>query len=66
MVRFMKSKLNPTSKFLKVRCSKCNNEQIIFDKGATVVKCLICENIIAVPTGGKVKLKNAQVLEVLD
>ncbi|MEM2115569.1 MAG: 30S ribosomal protein S27e [Candidatus Woesearchaeota archaeon] len=62
----MKTRLNPVSKFVKVRCSKCNNEQIIFDKSSTYVKCLICETPIAKPTGGKAKLINSQVLEVLD
>ena len=54
----------PTSRFIKVRCPKCNNEQIIFGKASTVVKCLICDNILAVPTGGKAKIR-ARILEVL-
>ena len=52
------------SKFLKVRCS-CKNEQIIFEKASTTVKCLVCKEIIAEPTGGKAKV-NADVLEVLE
>ncbi|MEK6887809.1 MAG: 30S ribosomal protein S27e, partial [Candidatus Aenigmatarchaeota archaeon] len=28
---------SPKSKFLKVKCKKCRNEQIIFNKTATVV-----------------------------
>ena len=54
----------PTSKFIKVRCPKCKNEQIIFGKSASYVKCLVCENELGQPTGGKTRL-NAQVLEVL-
>jgi len=46
-------KREPDSKFLKVKCSKCRNEQIIFNKAATVVKCLVCEKILAEPTGGR-------------
>ena len=55
----------PTSKFVKVRCPKCKNEQIIFGKISTVVACLVCGKSIAEPTGGKSRLK-ARVLEVLD
>ncbi len=56
---------NPTSKFIKIRCPKCKNEQIIFGKSASVVKCLVCEKVLAEPTGGKTKIR-ARVLEVLE
>jgi small subunit ribosomal protein S27e len=52
------------SKFVKVRCPKCKNEQIIFGKSASNIKCLVCENEIAEATGGKTKIK-ARILEVL-
>jgi small subunit ribosomal protein S27e len=55
----------PTSKFVKVRCPKCKNEQIIFGKSATEIKCLVCDKIIAEPTGGKTNIK-ARILEVLE
>lgn len=55
----------PTSKFVKVRCPKCKNEQIIFGKVSTAVACLVCGKPLADPTGGKSKLR-ARVLEVLD
>lgn len=55
----------PTSKFIKVRCPKCKNEQIIFGKSATVITCLVCEKELAEPTGGKTKIK-ARILEVLE
>ncbi len=55
----------PTSRFLKVVCSKCKNEQIIFNKAAMLVKCLVCGNILAEPTGGKAKIK-AKVIQVFD
>ncbi len=53
------------SKFVKVRCSKCKNEQLIFGKISTEVSCLVCGKPLAEPTGGKSRLK-ARVLEVLD
>ncbi len=45
------------SEFIKVKCEKCKNEQIIFERPATVVKCLVCEEVLAEPTGGKAKIK---------
>jgi len=55
----------PVSKFIKVRCPKCKNEQIIFGKVTSSVTCLVCGKKIAEPTGGKTKIK-ARVLEVLE
>lgn len=54
----------PKSRFLKVQCEKCKNEQIIFNKPATVVKCLVCENVLAEPTGGIGKIK-AKILKII-
>lgn len=51
-------KLNPTTKFIKVRCPKCKNEQIVFEKATTNVPCLVCSNILAEASGGKAKLKS--------
>jgi len=56
---------NPTSKFLKVRCNKCKNEQIIFGNAANSIKCLVCGEMMATSTGGKTKVE-ARVLEVLE
>jgi small subunit ribosomal protein S27e len=55
----------PKSKFIKVRCPKCKNEQITFGKSATKVKCLVCGKPLAEPSGGKTKIK-ARILEVLE
>ncbi len=54
-----------TSKFIKVRCPKCKNEQIVFGKSSTKVSCLVCGKVLAEPTGGKSKVK-ARILEVLE
>ncbi len=60
------SELNePTSKFVKVRCPKCKNEQIIFGKSSNHIQCLVCDKTLAEPTGGKTKVK-ARILEVLE
>lgn len=53
------------SKFIKVRCSSCKNEQIIFGNASTRVACLVCHKDVAFPTGGKAKVA-ARVLEVLE
>lgn len=55
----------PESKFIKVRCPKCKNEQIIFGKTSSNVKCLVCDKILAEPTGGKTRCK-ARILEILE
>lgn len=54
----------PASKFIKVRCKSCKNEQIIFNKASSIVRCLVCGKVLAKPTGGKCAIK-AQILEVL-
>lgn len=55
----------PVSKFVKIRCPKCKNEQIMYGKASGEVKCLVCGKDLAEPTGGKAKIK-ARVLEVLE
>lgn len=55
----------PRSKFIKVRCSKCKNEQILFGNASRLVRCLVCQKELAYPTGGKAKIA-ARVLEVLE
>ena len=45
------------SSFYKVKCPDCENEQTIFGKASTVVKCIVCGRDLAVPTGGKAIFK---------
>ena len=54
-----------SSKFVKIRCPKCKNEQILFGKSASKVSCLLCQKMLAEPTGGKARVK-ARILEVLE
>ncbi|MBN4049221.1 30S ribosomal protein S27e [archaeon AH-315-M20] len=54
----------PTSKFIKIRCPKCKNEQIMFGKASSKVTCLVCGKVLVEPTGGKSRVK-ARILEVL-
>ena len=52
-------------KFVKVKCPKCKNEQIVFGKATSQVKCLICETSLTESSGGKSKIK-AKIIEVLE
>ena len=55
----------PESRFIKVRCKDCENEQVLFNKASTVVSCHICGSKLAVPHGGKAKVKG-EILEVIE
>lgn len=52
-------------RFIKTRCPSCKNEQTIFEGATTRVQCLICDNILAEPKGGKADIK-ARIVEVLN
>ncbi len=52
----------PKTKFLKVKCPNCDNEQTIFNSAKTVVKCDICDSDLALPRAGKAKIL-AEILE---
>jgi len=56
---------NTKSRFLKVKCADCGNEQVIFGCAASPIKCLVCDKLLAEPTGGKTTVKT-QILDVLD
>jgi len=44
---------------------KCKNEQMVFGKASSNVKCLICGTVIAEPGGGKAKIK-ARIIEIVN
>ncbi len=52
------------SKFLRVRCDDCENEQIVFDHATTTVRCNVCGRTLAEPSGGKARIKT-RIIEVL-
>ncbi len=54
----------PKSKFLKVACRKCKNEQVVFNKASTVVKCMKCEAELVTPTGGEAEI-HGKILQTL-
>ncbi len=45
------------SKFLRVRCNDCENEQVVYSHVSSIVKCKVCGKTLAVPHGGKAEIK---------
>jgi small subunit ribosomal protein S27e len=54
----------PNSRFLRVKCLNCGNNQIIFGCAAHDVKCLVCGKTLLQSTGGKARILT-KILEVL-
>jgi len=61
----MRAIARPSSKFLKVACGKCKNEQVIFSSPSQDVHCLVCNGTLSEKSGGKGKIK-ARVLQTMD
>ncbi|MDD1716291.1 MAG: 30S ribosomal protein S27e [Methanolinea sp.] len=53
------------SKFFKVKCPDCENEQVVFEKASTTVDCVVCGKVLAEPTGGKAQIK-AEIVATLE
>jgi len=47
----------PRSSFLRVKCLKCGNEQVIFSNSVNRVICNVCGTELAEPSGGKAIIK---------
>ncbi len=54
----------PLSRFLRVKCLNCGNQQIIFGCSATDVECLVCGKTLLQSTGGIARILT-KILEVL-
>lgn len=52
------------SKFLRVKCNDCENEQVVFDHASTSVKCNVCGRTLVEPRGGKAEIKG-EIIKVL-
>ncbi len=46
----------PKSSFLLVKCTKCENEQVIYSMTNSNVNCKICETPLVEKTGGKANI----------
>ena len=55
----------PRSKFLRVKCPDCGNEQTIFSHATNLVSCNVCGAPLAKPSGGKIEVKG-EIVAVLD
>lgn len=42
----------PSSKFQKVKCKECDEENIVYSHASSSVTCKSCGNVIAEPSGG--------------
>ena len=47
----------PRSSFLRVKCPKCGNEQVVFNNATNKVNCNVCKAELAEPSGGKARIK---------
>ncbi|HEX2021363.1 MAG TPA: 30S ribosomal protein S27e [Candidatus Thermoplasmatota archaeon] len=54
-----------TTKFVKVKCKDCENEQIVFSKAATRVACGVCGASLAEPRGGTAQFMGEVVAELV-
>ncbi|HHN81434.1 MAG TPA: 30S ribosomal protein S27e [Methanomicrobia archaeon] len=56
--------MTPTSKFVKIKCDDCGNEQVVFSKPASSVRCLVCGKTVIECTGGLGEFKSKIVAEL--
>ena len=54
----------PTSTFIRVVCPKCGNEQLLYSHAVNIVKCNVCGEVLAEPTGGKARIKGEKTLSL--
>lgn len=50
--------------FLEVKCTDCENEQILYSHSSMEVKCKVCGKTLSKPTGGKSEIQ-AEILGVV-
>ena len=55
----------PRSVFLRVKCPKCGNEQLLFSNSVNRITCNVCGETLATPTGGRAEI-NGEVQSVLE
>jgi len=55
----------PRSSFLKVKCPKCGNEQLVYSHAVNHVNCNVCGTELVEPSGGKAKIKG-EIVAVLE
>lgn len=55
----------PRSRFLRVKCPDCGNEQMVFGHATSTIHCNICGATLAEPSGGRAVIKG-EVVAVLE
>lgn len=55
----------PNSYFQTLKCIACENTQISFSHGQSKVNCLKCNKLLALPSGGKLKMTEDAKFQVL-
>ncbi len=43
----------PKSCFIKIKCPNCGTGRIVFDHTTILIRCKVCNEVLAEPTGGK-------------
>ena len=51
--------------FYRVRCSDCENEQIVFGKASREVACAVCGTTLARPAGGRAEIEH-EIVETVE
>jgi small subunit ribosomal protein S27e len=51
------------NRFIRLKCSECNNEQVTYSKGSSKVICNICGSELARPTGGLISISGEKIKE---
>lgn len=55
----------PKTKFLRIKCNGCGNEQTVFSAASTKVKCLACNQELAQTGASKIFVKT-KILKVFE
>lgn len=55
----------PRSRFVKVKCPDCGNEQEIFGSASIRAQCKVCGATLSEPSGGKAKILG-EIIDVLE
>jgi small subunit ribosomal protein S27e len=51
--------------YYRVKCTDCENEQVVFGKASSVVNCAVCGTTLATPTGGKAQIDH-EIVETVE
>jgi small subunit ribosomal protein S27e len=57
MVRWTEIIPRPKGYFIRVKCSECGNEQIMFSCITMPIHCNVCGGVLAESSGGKAVIK---------